>query len=168
MLLKPLLKGKTDHYTLDQFISMLIDAEWGERHNRRIERSIKNAKFHYMQIGLNIKKIREQRGLLQKEVALAAGLHPANYNKTEKGERELSIEALDKIAKLFSMTIDQIVNYEGDIPTEVTIENKDLNERLKMIDQLEEEDKNAIYRIIDGMLTKSKFKDFFNKNVAAL
>ena len=37
--------GRTDHYTLDQFISMLIDAEWDERHNRRIERSIKNAKF---------------------------------------------------------------------------------------------------------------------------
>lgn len=39
--------GKTDHYTIDQFISVLIDAEWDERHNRRIERSIKNAKFHY-------------------------------------------------------------------------------------------------------------------------
>ena len=39
--------GKTDHYTLDQFVSMLIDSEWDERHNRRIERSIKNAKFHY-------------------------------------------------------------------------------------------------------------------------
>ena len=33
--------GKADHYTLDQFIAMLIDAEWDERHNRRIERSIK-------------------------------------------------------------------------------------------------------------------------------
>jgi DNA replication protein DnaC len=39
--------GKTDHYTLDQFISMIIDAEWDERHNRRIERSIANARFHY-------------------------------------------------------------------------------------------------------------------------
>jgi DNA replication protein DnaC len=26
---------------------MIIDAEWDERHNRRIERSIKNARFHY-------------------------------------------------------------------------------------------------------------------------
>ena len=26
---------------------MLIDAEWDERHNRRIERSIKNARFNY-------------------------------------------------------------------------------------------------------------------------
>lgn len=31
-----------------------------------------------------------------------------------------------------------------------------------------EEDKNAIFHIIYGMLTKSKFKDFFNKNVAML
>lgn len=39
--------GKTDHYSLDQFVGMLIDSEWDERHNRRIERSIKNARFHY-------------------------------------------------------------------------------------------------------------------------
>lgn len=39
--------GKTDHYTLNQFIAMLIDAEWDDRHNRRIELSIKNARFHY-------------------------------------------------------------------------------------------------------------------------
>lgn len=39
--------GKTDHYTIDQFTSMLIDSEWDERYNRRIERSIKNARFHY-------------------------------------------------------------------------------------------------------------------------
>lgn len=41
-------------------------------------------------------------------------------------------------------------------------------EKLQLIDQLEEEDKNAVYCIIDGMLTKSKFKDFFNKNIAAI
>lgn len=39
--------GKTDHYTLDQFISMLIDAEWDERYKRRVEHSIINARFHY-------------------------------------------------------------------------------------------------------------------------
>ena len=39
--------GKTDDYTLDQFVSMIIDAEWDDRNNRKIERSIKNARFHY-------------------------------------------------------------------------------------------------------------------------
>jgi len=39
--------GKTNEYTTDQFISMLIDAESDDRHNRRIARSITNARFHY-------------------------------------------------------------------------------------------------------------------------
>ena len=39
--------GRTDDYTLDQFISMMIETEWDDRNTRRIERAIKNAKFHY-------------------------------------------------------------------------------------------------------------------------
>lgn len=39
--------GKTDNYSLDQFISMLVDAEWDDKTNRKIERAIKNARFHY-------------------------------------------------------------------------------------------------------------------------
>ena len=55
------------------------------------------------QVGLNVKDIRVKKGLMQKEVA-AADLHPAYYNKMEKGEREPSVEALGKISKLFVIT----------------------------------------------------------------
>ena len=34
------------------------------------------------------------------------------------------------------------------------------------IEQLDEEDKQVIYRMIDTMLTKKKFQDFFQQNVA--
>jgi transcriptional regulator with XRE-family HTH domain len=121
-----------------------------------------------MNIGKNIKKIREQRGLMQKEVASAAAIHTSNYSKIEKGEREPSIEALDKIATLLGMTVDEIIHFEGKIPREVKIKDKTATEKLQLIEQLDDEDKQAVYRIIDGMLTKSKFKDFFQKNVAAL
>jgi len=39
--------GKTDDYTIDQFVSMITDSEWDDRNNRKIERAIKNARFHY-------------------------------------------------------------------------------------------------------------------------
>ena len=39
--------GKTDDYTLDQFISIMVETEWDDRKTRRIERAIKNARFHY-------------------------------------------------------------------------------------------------------------------------
>ena len=39
--------NKTDDYTLDQFIAQLIEAEWDDRQNRKIDRIIKNARFRY-------------------------------------------------------------------------------------------------------------------------
>jgi DNA replication protein DnaC len=39
--------GKTDDYTLDQFVSMMVETEWDDRKTRRIQRAIKNARFHY-------------------------------------------------------------------------------------------------------------------------
>lgn len=33
--------------TTDEFISMLVQAEWDERYNRKLDRSLKNARFRY-------------------------------------------------------------------------------------------------------------------------
>lgn len=121
-----------------------------------------------MDLARNLKTLREEKGLLQKEVASAVDVHPSNYSKMEKGERDISIEVADKLAKIYGISIDELVHMSGKIPQEITIIGKSINERLKLIEELEEEDKSAIYRIIDSMLTKSKFKEFFNKNVASL
>lgn len=66
------------------------------------------------------------------------------------------------------MTIDQLVNFEGEIPKEVTIEDKSTIEQMKMIQLLDDEDKQTIFKLIDKMLTNKKFKDFFSKNIATL
>lgn len=121
-----------------------------------------------MDLAQNIRALREQKGLLQKEVANAVGVHPSNYSKMEKGERDVSIEVADRLAKFYAISIDELVHMEGQMPGEVTIEDKSTIERIKLIQQLEEKDKNTIFSIIDTMLTKKKFKDFFNKNIAAL
>lgn len=121
-----------------------------------------------MDLAHNLKILREQKGLLQKEVANAVNVHPSNYSKMEKGEREVSISVADKLAKFYGISLDELVHMNGQVPDEITIVDKSLSERVKLIQQLEEEDKKAIFRIIDGILTKTKFKDFFNKNVAML
>ena len=73
------------------------------------------------------------------------------------------------MAKLFNLTTDQIINYnENIIPKEIVIEDKSTLEQMELIQQLDEEDKSTVFKIIDKMLTTKKFKDFFNKNVAAL
>jgi DNA replication protein DnaC len=39
--------GKSEQYTPDQLISLMVDSEWEDRHNRNIERTISNARFRY-------------------------------------------------------------------------------------------------------------------------
>jgi len=40
--------------------------------------------------------------------------------------------------------------------------------QLRLIQKLEENDKTIIFSMLDRMLTKKKFKDFFAKNLAML
>jgi transcriptional regulator with XRE-family HTH domain len=116
----------------------------------------------------NIKKIREEKGLMQKEVALHIGVDKSTYSKIEKGLREVTVAELQKMAELFNTSIDKIVNFDGGIPAEVILEDKNTIEQMRLIQQLDDEDKTTVLKIIDKMLTTKKFKDFFNKNVAAL
>ncbi|MDX9928252.1 MAG: helix-turn-helix transcriptional regulator [Bacteroidales bacterium] len=96
------------------------------------------------------------------------GVDKSAYSKIEKGMRAVTVEELQKMARLFEMTTDQIINYDGKIPTEVVLEDKTAVEQMKLIQQLDEDDKQTILKLIDKMLTNKKFKDFFQKNVAAL
>jgi transcriptional regulator with XRE-family HTH domain len=121
-----------------------------------------------MSVGQNIKKIREEKNLTQQQIAELIHMHRSNYSKVESGQRELSVDAINKVAKYFGMTIDQIVNFDGAVPQEITIEDKTMMEQVKMIQELEPDEKNMVFKMVDTFLTKKKFKDFFQKNVATL
>lgn len=121
-----------------------------------------------MDLARNIKDIRETKGLKQIQVAEHIGVDKSAYSKIEKSTRAVTVEELHKMAQLFNLTTDQILNYDGKIPKEVKIEDKTAVEQMHLIQQLDEEDKQTIFKLIDKMLTNKKFKDFFTKNVAAL
>jgi transcriptional regulator with XRE-family HTH domain len=116
----------------------------------------------------NIKAIREEQNLKQIEVATHIGVDKSAYSKIEKGGRALTVDELQKMAQLFNLTTDAIINYDGKMPKEVVIEDKTAVEQMRLIQQLEDEDKQTIFKLIEKMLTNKKFKDFFAKNVAAL
>lgn len=121
-----------------------------------------------MDIGANIKRLREERSIKQQEIAELISMHRSNYSKIENGQREISVAALDKIARHFDITIDELIHMGDDVPQEVDITDKSALEQMKLIQELDEEDKQTIFKMIETFLTKKKFKDFFNKNVAAL
>lgn len=118
-----------------------------------------------MSVAGNIKKLREDRTLMQKEVAAEIGLKPAHYNKLEKALIEPSLDILEKLASFYGITIDEIVHYNKEMPKAITVEDKTASEQVRLIAQLNEKDKSTVMNIIDTMLTKQKFQNFFEQNI---
>ncbi len=121
-----------------------------------------------MDLAENIKAIKEDKGLMQKEIVLHIGVDKSTCSKMEKGQCEVTVAELRKMASLFNMTTDQIINYDGQVPEEVVIEDKTAVEQMRLIQQLDQEDRQTILKLIEKMLTNKKFKEFFHKNMAAL
>ena len=123
--------------------------------------------FNSMTVGEKIKQLRKDKGLQQKTVATDVGLDQSNYNKVENGRREPSVEVLQKLSVILGVTVDELLNSEDKKqPTPVTVEDKTVSEKIRLVEQLEEEDKNVIYKMLDTMLTKKKFQDFFQQNIS--
>ena len=51
------------------------------------------------QVGFNIRKIREEKGLTQVQLGKLAGLHRAYIGQIERGEKNLGLKNLQRIAK---------------------------------------------------------------------
>src|ERR1700722_3336343 len=90
------------------------------------------------ELGDNIKKIREQKGLLQKQLAAEVNIPYTSYNKVENNTRDIAIDELERFAGYFGMTIDQVVHFDTQ-PVDVTIQDKPNFEQINMINQLDEE-----------------------------
>ncbi len=120
-------------------------------------------------IGKIIKALREEKGVTQREIAELINMHGSNYSRVESSDRDLSIDAISKVAKFFGLTIDELVSYDGKLPEqiaqEVTIEDKTIFEQVKLIAELEPDEKNMVFKLIDTFLTKKKFKEFVLQNV---
>ncbi len=57
------------------------------------------------EVGFNIRRIREERNMSQEELATLAGLHRAYVGQIERGEKNIGLKNLEKIAKALNVSI---------------------------------------------------------------
>lgn len=120
-----------------------------------------------MDIGKNIREIREKKNLSQKEVALSIEVAPTQYSRIENNKAVPGLNTLIKVAKALNVTLDAIVFGESSPSEEVKIKDKSLLEKVQMIDALPEDEKSLVIKIIELAVTKKKFKDFFSQQLAS-
>jgi transcriptional regulator with XRE-family HTH domain len=116
-----------------------------------------------MKLEENIKKLRKRKNWSQTELAAQIGTHLSHINRIETGKYRPSLPVLIKLAEALEVSLDVLVNGGEDNIKEVKIEDKSLAQRVKLMDTLDEEDKKALVRVIDSMLTKKKIYQFITQ-----
>jgi transcriptional regulator with XRE-family HTH domain len=108
-------------------------------------------------LGDKIKKIREERGLSQKEVASSVDIDRGQYSRIETNKVEPTLSTLEKVAKAFGIDVEDFFKKEASLTVDSF--DKTLVEKVKIIDELEAEQKNHIYAIIDMAVANNRLKN---------
>jgi transcriptional regulator with XRE-family HTH domain len=64
----------------------------------------------------NIKVIRKQKGISQESVAYDLGIDYSTYGKIERGQIALTVDRLEKIAKILSVSVEEIYKWNQASP----------------------------------------------------
>lgn len=123
-----------------------------------------------MKIGDNLKKLRENKGLTQQEMADLMHTHRTGYSKMENNQQDIPVDKLVFVAKHFGIAVDDIIffNEKNNVPNEVSIEDTAVLEQLKLINELDAEEKNILLKLIETFVSKKRFKEYLQKNIATL
>jgi transcriptional regulator with XRE-family HTH domain len=121
-----------------------------------------------MRFGEKVRKLRKKKGLSQVELADKVGMNANHLSRLERGVGLPSTEILKRLGQTLEATVDYLLSDDDtEAPAaEVHIENKALAERIKLIEELDSEDQEAVFRVIDSMLTKKKMRRFLESELA--
>lgn len=120
-----------------------------------------------MDIGKNIKRIREAKGLSQKDVITAISMGAAQYSRIEGGKTDPAFSTLERIAKALGLKLSELFSDEGS--HEVNSNDSTAMEKVRLIEGLTDEERKTLFMILDAFVGKKKLKDTLSsvlKNVA--
>ncbi|OHD08962.1 MAG: hypothetical protein A2Z98_15760 [Spirochaetes bacterium GWB1_27_13] len=115
-----------------------------------------------MTFAQKIKELRTEKNWKQETLAKEIGTDVRQVSLYENDKTSPSIETVVKIAQTFNVSIDYLLI--EDYPRRPLILNDNsVIDKIQNIELLTQEEKDAIYRIIDGLAYKNKLKSVISE-----
>lgn len=110
-----------------------------------------------MPLGERIKQLRKEHGWSQAELGERIGTDSQRISRYENERITPSIDALIRLATALDVSIDYLL-IEGAPRQPLTTLDPTLAEHVTAIAELDDEDRTAILRILDGLITKNRIR----------
>ncbi len=109
-----------------------------------------------MSFGKNLAKLRKQRGLTQEELVKLSGVGISQIRRYEANKSTPSLDAIIKLVKAIGVSIDEMVFDKTTAIASNKIIDRDLLEQFEMISYMDEEERNLVKKILEGIIVKNQ------------
>ncbi|MBC8954993.1 helix-turn-helix domain-containing protein [Xenorhabdus sp. PB62.4] len=105
-----------------------------------------------------LRELRRQKGLSQSELGKLAELHYTHIGRFERGASRPGCDTLKRLADVLDVTSDYLLEGAETEAAKARFEDRELLRQFQAVEQLPEEDKEVIKKLLDAFLTKKQLQ----------
>ncbi len=109
-----------------------------------------------MSFGKNLAKFRKQRGLTQEQLVKLSGVGISQIRRYEADKSAPSLDATIRLVKAIGVSIDEMVFDKTTAIASNKIIDRELLEQFEMISYMDEEERNLVKKILEGVIVKNQ------------
>ena len=114
-----------------------------------------------MSVNNKIKELRKKKGWSQTELAQKMNMKNSNLSRYESGKITPSLPVLERFANVFGVSADYLLSENDNLeePAFVKVEDVEFYNKFKQLENLPQDDKEALNKVIESFIVKNKVKD---------
>lgn len=105
-----------------------------------------------------LRELRKNKNLSQTELGQLAGLHYTHVGRFERGTSRPSGDTLKRVADALGVTSDYLLDGAATEAAKARFEDRELLKQFQEVEQLPDEDKNVVKKLLDAFLTKKQLQ----------
>lgn len=109
-----------------------------------------------MTLGQRIQELRKKANLSQSDLAAKIDISYPQMSRYEIKDVQPPADVLKRLADVFGVSIDYLVNGSLEQKAESTIDDNELLQQFKEVEQMNDDDRGTVKKLIDAFITKRK------------
>ena len=103
-------------------------------------------------LGKRIQELRKQIGLTQAQLAAKIEISHTQLTRYESKNIQPPADALQRLANVFDVSIDYLVNGNKSDKVEQTLKDAELIKQFKQLDKMPEDEKKSILKVLNALI----------------
>lgn len=104
------------------------------------------------ELGKRIQELRKQIGLTQAQLAAKIDVSHTQLTRYESKDIQPPADVLQRLASIFDVSIDYLVNGNKSDKVEQTLKDAELIKQFKQLDHMPEEEKKSILKVLSALI----------------